>query len=84
MQKLREYDVADHGAPSLSDLKKGDIVFVRSFGYDASVMEVDAKHNRLRVRSGSVEIEIPAADIGFRRGKSAETKGGTVTLGAGR
>jgi DNA mismatch repair protein MutS2 len=79
-QKLREFDVADHGAPGLSDIKKGDIVFVRSFGYDASVMEVNERHNRLKVRSGNIEIEVPLADIGFKRGKSAETKTGAVTL----
>ncbi len=77
-RKLREYDVADHGSPALTDIKEGDIVFVRSFGYDAAVVGIDAKHGRLRVRSGSVEIEVPAEDIGFRRGKSVETKRGAV------
>jgi len=80
VRKLREYDVADRGAPLITDIKEGDVVFVRSFGYDASVMGVDAKHNRLRVRSGSMEIEVPVADIGFKRGKSAETKGGAVHI----
>ena len=82
-QKLREYVVEDHGDPVISEIKKGDIVFVRSFGYDASVMEVDAKHNRLRVRAGGMEIEVPVADIGFRRGKSAETKKGAVNIERG-
>ncbi|MCL4475613.1 MAG: endonuclease MutS2 [Nitrospirae bacterium] len=80
VRKLREYDVADRGAPLITEIKEGDVVFVRSFGYDASVMGVDAKHNRLRVRSGSMEIEVPVADIGFKRGKSAETKGGAVHI----
>lgn len=79
-QKMKEYVVQDQGSPDISEIKAGDVVFVRSFGYDASVVDIDAKRKRVRVRSGSLEIEVPAADIGFRRGKPAGTKGGTVNI----
>jgi len=78
VQKLREYDMTDYGSPSLEEIKGGDVVFVRSLGYDASVLEVDLRHKRLRVRSGSIEIEVPVSDIGFKTGKSAEVKPRTV------
>jgi DNA mismatch repair protein MutS2 len=78
--KLREYDAADHGAPSLDEIKIGDTVFVRSLGYDASVLGVDGKHHRLRVRSGNIEIEVPVSEIGFKRGRSAEARAGAVHL----
>jgi len=78
VQKLREYDISDYGSPSLEEIKQGDVVFVRSLGYDASVLEVDLRHKRLRVRSGGMEIEVPVSDIGFKTGKSAEVKPRTV------
>jgi DNA mismatch repair protein MutS2 len=53
---------------------------VRSLDYDASVVEVDEKHNRLRVRSGSLEIEVPVSDIGFKRGKAIDVKRGSVQM----
>lgn len=74
VQKLREYDMTDYGSPSLEEIKGGDVVFVRSLGYDASVLGVDLRHKRLRVRSGGLEIEVPVSDIGFKTGKSAEVK----------
>lgn len=73
VQKIREYDT-DYGVPSIDDIREGDIFFVRSLGYDASVAEVDQKHNRLRVRSGNIEIEVPVSDIGLKKGKQATVK----------
>lgn len=74
VQKLREYEMFDYGSPSLEEIREGDAVFVRSLGYDASVLGVDLRHKRLRVRSGAMEIEVPVSDIGFKTGKSAEVK----------
>lgn len=68
--KLREYDKADSGSPSIDDIREGDTVFVRSLGYDASVLKVIGRYQRIRVAAGDKEIEIPLADVGFRRGKS--------------
>jgi DNA mismatch repair protein MutS2 len=80
VQKLREFDVTDYGSPSLEEIRGGDVIFVRSLGYDASVLEVDLRHKRLRVRSGGMEIEVPSSDIGFKTGKSAEARQETVHM----
>ena len=69
-QKLRGYDRDDEGAPPIDRILEGDVVYVRSLGHDAPVVEVNLKHNRLKVRSGSMEVEVPVSDIGFKRGKS--------------
>ena len=68
--KLREYDVADSGSPSIDDIREGDTVFVRSLGYDASVLKIMGRGQRIRVAAGGKEIEIPLSDVGFGRGKS--------------
>ena len=81
--KIREYDAGDSGALSLGEIRKGDTVFVRSLGYDASVVGLDEKHNRLRVRSGSKEIDVPVSDIGPKKGKQSETAGGAVHMVGG-
>ncbi len=69
-RKLREYDAADRGSPSIDEIREGDTVFVRSLGYDASVIKIIRQYQRIRVAAGNKEIEIPLADIGFRRGKA--------------
>lgn len=68
--KLREFDLEDKGAPALDDIRMGDIVYVKSLGYDASVIEINRKNNRLKVIAKNMEIEVPLSDIGFKRGKS--------------
>ncbi|MFI5294493.1 MAG: endonuclease MutS2 [Thermodesulfovibrionales bacterium] len=68
-QKLREYDTADRGSPAIDDIKEGDTVFVRSLGYDASVLKIISRYQRIRVAAGDKEIEIPMTDVGLRRGK---------------
>lgn len=83
VQKIREYDVDFKGAPSIREIKEGDVVFVRSLGYDASVAAIDPKHNRLRMRSGGIEIEVPLSDITFRRGISVQAGTGAVRIESG-
>jgi DNA mismatch repair protein MutS2 len=68
--KLKEY--AQEPALSIEEIKKGDIVFVRSIGYDAEVLEIDRKHNLLKVKMGSKEIEVPIVDIRHSKGKHPE------------
>ena len=70
IEKLREIDIEDSKAPALDGIKRGDIVFVTSLGYDASVIEVNRNNNRLKVASKSIEFEVPVTDIRFSRGKS--------------
>jgi DNA mismatch repair protein MutS2 len=73
-EKLREYDISDTGSPSLDEIREGDVVFVRSLGYDASVLKIIGKDKRVRVTAGDKEIELPLSDIGFKRGRSLGRK----------
>jgi len=68
-EKIREYDVEDRGAPLIDNIKKGDPVFVRSLGYDAIVVDVNTKNNRIKIASNYMEVEVPLTDIGFKKGK---------------
>ncbi len=77
-EKLKEYDVDDKGIPAIDEIKNGDVIFVRSLGYDAPVIEVNRKNNRLKVMAGNIEFEVPLSDIGFKRGKSVPLKKGII------
>ena len=68
-EKIREYDVEDLGGPLIDNIKKGDPVFVRSLGYDAIVVDVNPKNNRIKIASNYMEVEVPLTDIGFKKGK---------------
>jgi DNA mismatch repair protein MutS2 len=68
-EKLMEYDVDDK-ALTPADIKKGDMVYIKSLGYDASVIEIEPRRNRLKVSAKSMEIEVPLSDARLRRGKS--------------
>ncbi len=50
------------------EIAKGDVIFVRSLGYDATVLEVLPRHDRVRVRAGNMEIEVPISDTGKKKG----------------
>ncbi len=73
-EKLREFDSDDRGTPSIDEIQEGDEIFVRSLGYDAPVVKVMKAHNRLKVRAGGIEVELPLSDIGFKRGKAHEAR----------
>lgn len=70
--KLREF----HKEPSLSisEIREGDVVFVRSVGYDATVTRVDRRHNRVRVKAGIRGLEVHVSDIGPKKGKALEVR----------
>jgi DNA mismatch repair protein MutS2 len=72
-EKLAQYNV-DAGGPAIGEIREGDTVFVKSLGYDASVIKVSRKLNRLKVRAGGMEIELPIDDIGFGKGRSLGQK----------
>jgi DNA mismatch repair protein MutS2 len=74
VRKTRDFDAPDYAPPAPEEIRAGDTVFVRSLGSDASVLGVDEKRRRVRVRSGNVEIEVPVSDIGYGRGGSGERK----------
>lgn len=79
-ETLRKYDLDEMEVPSLEELGEGDVVYVRSLGYDASIVKISRKLKRLRVRAGSIEIELPLSDIGLKRGKPVVDKGGDTTI----
>ncbi len=69
-EKLREFH--PETTVSIDNIREGDTVFVRSIGYDASVLKVDRSRNRLRVKAGAMDIEVSAADISPKKGKAAQ------------
>ena len=46
-------------APSADDLQPGSLVQVRSLGREAIVISADQARNKVRVRAGSIEMEVP-------------------------
>jgi DNA mismatch repair protein MutS2 len=66
-ESLKRHDREPH--LSIEDIKEGDIIFVKSIGYDAEVLTIDSKHKHLKVRIGSREIEVPISDTTRSRGK---------------
>jgi DNA mismatch repair protein MutS2 len=58
---------------SMDEIREGDLVFVGSIGYDAKIVKVDKKHNRIKVVTGSRDIEVPISDISLKRGKIPES-----------
>lgn len=71
-RKLREFLKEDDGAPSIDELEAGDVVFVRSLGCDAPIVEINLKHSRVKVRAGNMEVEVPAADLRMKKGQKAQ------------
>lgn len=74
LEKAKEYEAADIEHVSIDELKEGDVVFVKSVGYDAIVVKLLKKKNRLRVKAGSMEMEAPLSDVGIKKGKIAKTQ----------
>ncbi len=64
-EQLTEQSQALHPEETLSldRVREGDTVFVRPLGYDVTVLTVDRKQKRLRVRAGQLELAVAAADI---------------------
>lgn len=70
-EKLREFH--KEASLSMDEIREGDEVFVRSIGYDATVVKIDRRHNRLRLKAGNRDIEVPVSDISLKRGKLLES-----------
>jgi DNA mismatch repair protein MutS2 len=49
--------------PPLREVRPGDAVHVASLGYDGVVLALDERHAKARVRAGSMEIDVPLADL---------------------
>lgn len=71
MERLKEY--LPYEAISIENIKQGDIVFVKSIGYDAEVLMIDRKHNNMRVKLNNKEIEVPLSDIRYSKGIYSES-----------
>jgi DNA mismatch repair protein MutS2 len=69
LQEERRRFERDHGeSPNIEEIAKGDVLFVRSLGYDATVAEVLHRHGRLRVRAGNMEVEVSVSDTARKKG----------------
>ncbi len=62
---------ADAEVLSLGMLQRGDCVYVKSIDVDAQVVDIDRRHERVRVNYGSVEVEVPFSGIRKRKGKTS-------------
>ncbi len=72
-EKIQELRPAEADTPDIDDIKAGDTVFVATLGYDVTIAEVDRKRSRLRVRAGSLEIEVPLSEVSPGKGIVLET-----------
>ena len=54
------------------DLQPGATVFVVTLGYDAQILSIDARHERVRVKAGAMEVDVPLAGLAAPRGKAAK------------
>ncbi len=79
-EKIRELDKNNKSAPSIDELKEGDIVFIRTIGHDASIIKINRKDNCLRVRAGSIEMEVPLSEVGFKKDLFAEVEKGGIQV----
>jgi DNA mismatch repair protein MutS2 len=68
-----EFEPEEKPALSIDDIKAGDIVHIKSIDAEAEVVEIDRKHDRIRVKRGSVEVEVPF--IGIYKGKRRLVEG---------
>ncbi len=62
--------------PRLREVREGDAVHVGSLGYDGVVIQVDERHAKARVRTGSMEVDVALDDLSApaRHGKERAPK----------
>ena len=58
----------------LDRVREGDTVFVRPLGYDVTVLTVDRRQKRLRVRAGKIELAVSATDIAPSQRRDAPSR----------
>ncbi|HXW69412.1 MAG TPA: Smr/MutS family protein, partial [Dissulfurispiraceae bacterium] len=79
--KIREYEgLAPGGVLPIDEIMEGDVVYVKSLAADAPVVEINLKHNRVKVKAAGKEVEVPASGIEHRRGKQAMVQQSTVII----
>jgi DNA mismatch repair protein MutS2 len=79
-EKVREYEVPALGVLSIDEIMEGDVVYVKSLDADAPVVEINLKHNRIKVNTSGKEVEVPAADIEYRRGRRGTARQETANI----
>jgi DNA mismatch repair protein MutS2 len=79
-EKLKEYEMPEKSAPAIDEIAEGDVVFVKSIERNASVVAVNRRDNRMKVRAGSIEIEVPLSDIYFKKDLPSETEKGGIQI----
>jgi DNA mismatch repair protein MutS2 len=67
-EERRKFAKDNDESIKIDAIAKGDVLFVRSLGYDATVAEVLPRHDRLKMRAGHLEIEVPVSDTSRRKG----------------
>jgi len=68
-EKLAQYAMDETGTLGIEDIHIGDLVFVKSLGYDGAVSGIMAKADRVKIISGSKEILVPISDIRIKKGR---------------
>lgn len=66
---------ADQQPPESSTLKPGSVVHVRTLGRDANVIALDQARQRVRVRAGSIELEVPLHGLAPSQGQKTRGTG---------
>src|SRR5208283_3364459 len=79
--KMREYEGPAHDrVPSIDQIMEGDVVYVRSLAADAPVVEINLKHNRIKVEAAGKEVEVPVTDIEHSRGRKTAVTHDSVSI----
>jgi DNA mismatch repair protein MutS2 len=59
---------------SIETIQRGDLVYVTSIDADVQVVDVDRRHERIRVKYESVEVEVPFSGVRKRKGKTSVSR----------
>lgn len=77
-EALTAYEPEEAETLSIDTVQKGDMVHVKSLDSDAQVVDIDRRHERIRVRTGSVEVEIHFSGIRKAKGAGTERPGARI------
>lgn len=66
-EKIHEYEEPFEQIAA-DTVRKGDPVFVRPLGHDATVCDINLQAGRVKVRSGGMEVDVRVSEIGPARG----------------
>ncbi|MBI3398028.1 MAG: endonuclease MutS2 [Deltaproteobacteria bacterium] len=80
IENIRQYEAVETEPLSIDELKQGDVVFVKSVGYDATIVKILKKKNRLKVKAGNMEMEMPLSDVRVKKGIGIEKGKGEIKI----